>query len=341
MARADGRAARTVALTSDALPLADVFGPRQREPARGGAGLLDHASDCVGKDVAEHVSRRSQIARCSTIQRSTARIGPGSSRQVRTRPVFSSRWARACRGAATRSVATRPARPRAHSPRRRHGWPRDDPAAVGVGQTVERPDRGELCRAMRRVSRANAGQAVHRFHRICLSFACLVTKQPKSAAIGDGGEAPSSGRGARDYETAVARLVSSRARMMGEAGQHYAFGELVVAALARAVLARVAQASELLGAAGHAARVRLRHEPPYVSASVERTSGLRSRGLGERESQRCYAVGEWWRIAEGFDRANFRGADTAACSRPLGMAGGEPSATPVRSRVGWQWRSHP
>ena len=146
---------------------------------------------------------------------------------------------------------------------------------------------------------------------------------------------------ARDYETAVARLVSSRARMMGEAGQHYAFGELVVAALARAVLARVAQASELLGAAGHAARVRLRHEPPYVSASVERTSGLRSRGLGERESQRCYAVGEWWRIAEGFDRANFRGADTAACSRPLGMAGGEPSATPVRSRVGWQWRSHP
>ena len=41
-------------------------------------------------------------------------------------------------GNATRSVATRPAASRARSPRRRHGWPRDDRAAVGVGQSVDR-----------------------------------------------------------------------------------------------------------------------------------------------------------------------------------------------------------
>ena len=55
IARADGRGARTVPLTSCALPLSCRVRAAAAGTARGRAGLLDHASNCVGQDVAEHV----------------------------------------------------------------------------------------------------------------------------------------------------------------------------------------------------------------------------------------------------------------------------------------------
>jgi len=59
--------------------------------ARGRAGLREHATNCVGKDVAQHfksTSRGSPAARRFSSRRTHRAAGP--SRQVRTRPAFSS-----------------------------------------------------------------------------------------------------------------------------------------------------------------------------------------------------------------------------------------------------------